>query len=133
MGRSRCNGEKLYPFLFRGGRGGYNFICRKQRKNESLEQFHADSVELAATADCGDREEKWIRDIFTADSGNQKTARILQTNDKSAKFRYTPPEDTTRNMASYHGKYIIPKGRLILAIESKGWTVQSAWVQKTML
>ena len=50
----------------------------------------------------------------------QKTAHILQTNDKSAKFRYTPPEDTTRNMASYHGKYIIPKGRLILAIESKG-------------
>ena len=71
MGRSRCNGEKLYPLLFRGGRGGYNFICRKQRKNESLEQFHADSVELAVTADCGDREEKWIRDIFTADSGNQ--------------------------------------------------------------
>ena len=32
----------------------YNFICRKQKKTESLEQFHADLVELASRADCGD-------------------------------------------------------------------------------
>ena len=26
----------------------FNFICRKQKKSESLEQFHADLVELAS-------------------------------------------------------------------------------------
>ena len=34
----------------------YNFICRKQKKTESLEKFHSDLVELASRADCGDRE-----------------------------------------------------------------------------
>ena len=33
----------------------YNFICRKQRKTESLEKFHADLVELASRADIRDR------------------------------------------------------------------------------
>ena len=42
----------------------YNFICRKQKKNESFEQFHADLVELASRADCGDREDEWVRDMF---------------------------------------------------------------------
>ena len=36
----------------------YNFICRKQKKAESLEQFYADLVELASRADCGDREDE---------------------------------------------------------------------------
>ena len=36
----------------------YNFICRKQKKAESLEQFHADLVKLASRADCGDREDE---------------------------------------------------------------------------
>ena len=33
----------------------YHFVCRKQRGNELLEQFHADLVELASRVDCGDR------------------------------------------------------------------------------
>ena len=36
----------------------YNFICRKQKKAESLEQFYADLVELTSRADCGDREDE---------------------------------------------------------------------------
>ena len=36
----------------------YNFICRKQKKAESVEQFYADLVELASRADCGDREDE---------------------------------------------------------------------------
>ena len=36
----------------------YNFICRKQKKTENLEQLHADLVELASRADCGDREDE---------------------------------------------------------------------------
>ena len=50
----------------------YHFICRKQKKSESLEQFHADSVELASRADCGDREDKWVRDMFTAHMNHEK-------------------------------------------------------------
>ena len=33
------------------------FICRKQRKNETSEQLHANFVELASRADIGDRED----------------------------------------------------------------------------
>ena len=33
----------------------YNFISRNQRKNETLEQFHADLVDLVSQAVCGDR------------------------------------------------------------------------------
>ena len=41
-------------------------------------------------------------------------------------FKKIPPEDTARNLACYRGKIIITKGRLILAIESGEWTIQSA-------
>ena len=34
----------------------YNFVCREQKKNESLEQFQADLVELSSRADCRDHE-----------------------------------------------------------------------------
>ena len=50
----------------------YNFICQKQKKAESLEQFHADIVELASRADCGDREDDWVRVMFTAHMSNKK-------------------------------------------------------------
>ena len=33
--------------------------------NESLEQFHADLVELASRADYGECEDEWVRDMFT--------------------------------------------------------------------
>ena len=52
----------------------YNFICRKQRKNETLEQFHADLVELASRADFGDPEDKWVRDMFAAHISHEKIA-----------------------------------------------------------
>ena len=55
----------------------YNFICRKQKKSESLEHFHADLVELASRADCGDREDEWVRDMFTAHMHNEKIAEEL--------------------------------------------------------
>ena len=52
----------------------YNFICRKQKKTGNLEQFHADFVELASTADCGDREDEWVRDMFCGKMNNEKIA-----------------------------------------------------------
>ena len=55
----------------------YTFICRKQKKPESLEQFHADLVELASRADCGDREDEWVRFMFTAQVNNEKIAKKL--------------------------------------------------------
>ena len=67
-----------------------------------------------------------------ADSGspmsflNEKTARRLQQNDKSALFICIPPEDTARNLACYNGETINPKGRLIITIETGGWKIQSA-------
>ena len=39
----------------------HNFICRNQKKTQSLEQFHADLVELASRADFKDREDEWVR------------------------------------------------------------------------
>ena len=55
----------------------YNFICSEQKKTESLEQFYADLVELASWADCGDREDEWVRDMFTAHMHNEKYAEEL--------------------------------------------------------
>ena len=61
----------------------YNFICRKQKKNESLEQFHADLVELASRADCGDREDERVRDMFTANMHNEKVKEELLAEPRS--------------------------------------------------
>ena len=55
----------------------YNFICRKKEKIESLEEFHADLVELASRADCGDREDEWVRDVFTAHILNENIAKKI--------------------------------------------------------
>ena len=55
----------------------YNFICRKRKKTESLEQFYADLVELASRTDCGDREDECVRDMFTAHMNNDKIAEEL--------------------------------------------------------
>ena len=65
-----------------------NFICRKQRKTESLEQFHADLVELAARADCGDREDERVRDIFTATMTNEKITEKLLAETRSPQSAY---------------------------------------------
>ena len=55
----------------------YHFIWRKQKKSESLEQFHADSIELASRADCGDREDEWVKDMLAAHMSNKKIAKEL--------------------------------------------------------
>ena len=57
----------------------YNFICRKQRKNDTLENFHADLVGLASRADCGDQEDEWARDMFTAHMDNETIAEDMLT------------------------------------------------------
>ena len=62
----------------------YNFICRKQKKAENLEQFHADLVELASRADCGDRESEWVKDMFTAHMNNGKVAEELLAQTRSS-------------------------------------------------
>ena len=68
----------------------YNFICRKQKKAESVEQFYADLVELASRADCGDREDEKVRDMFTAHINNEKIAEEFLAQIRS------PRSDTTR-------------------------------------
>ena len=65
-----------------------NFICRKQKKSESLEQFHTDHVELAYRADCGDREDEWVRDMFTAHMHNEKTAEELLAQTRTPQDAY---------------------------------------------
>ena len=67
---------------------GYNFICRKQKKTESLEQFHADLVELTSRADCGDREDDWVRDMLTAHIQNEKIAEELLAQTRSPQDAY---------------------------------------------
>ena len=66
----------------------YNFICRKQKKAENLEQFLADLVELASRADCGDPEDEWVRDIFTALMNNEKIAEELLAQTRSPQDAY---------------------------------------------
>ena len=66
----------------------YNFICRKQRKNETLEQFHADLVELALRADCGLKEDEWIRDMFTAHMNNEKSTEKLLAETRTPQEAY---------------------------------------------
>ena len=66
----------------------YNFICRKQTKAESLEQFHSDLVELASRADCGDREDEWVRDMLTAHMNNEKIAEELLAQTRSPQDAY---------------------------------------------
>ena len=67
-----------------------------------------------------------------ADSGspmsflNEKTARCIQHYDKKALFKTLPIGDTARNLACYNGETIVPKGRLIITIESGGWKIHSA-------
>ena len=66
----------------------YNFICRIQKKTESLEQFYADLVEFASNADCGDREDEWVRDMFTAHMQNEKIAEELFAQTRSPQDAY---------------------------------------------
>ena len=67
-----------------------------------------------------------------ADSGspmsflNEKTARRIQQHDKYALFKTIPSGDTAQNLACYNGETIVPKGRLIITIESGGWQIRSA-------
>ena len=67
---------------------GYHFICRKQRKNETQEQFHADLVELASRADCGDWENGWVRDMFIAHMDNEKIAEQLLAETRTPQEAY---------------------------------------------
>ena len=70
--------------------------------------------------------------LAIADSGspmsfvNETTARRIHQSDKTTILKKIPPKDTAGNLACNKGKVIIPKGRLIVAIESGGWTIQSA-------
>ena len=63
--------------------------------------------------------------IFTiADSGSpmsflrEQTALRLQKNDKSTMFEHITPEHAARNLECCNGEFIIPEGRLIIALES---------------
>ena len=46
-------------------------------KSESFVQFHANLVKLTSRGDCGDREDEWVRDMFTAHINNDKIAELL--------------------------------------------------------
>ena len=66
----------------------YNFNCCKQKKSESLEQFHAYLVELASRAHCRDREDEWVRDMFTAHMYNEKIAEELLAQTRTPQDAY---------------------------------------------
>ena len=57
---------------------------------------------------------------------NEKIARRIQQYDKKALFKTIPTGDTARNLACNNGETIVPKGRLIIIIESGGWKIHSA-------
>ena len=64
------------------------FFLSKKKKTEILEQFHADLVELASRADCGDREKEWVRDMFTAHMNNEKIAEELLAQTRTPQEAY---------------------------------------------
>ena len=66
----------------------YNFISRKQRKNETLEQFHADLVEPDSRADCGDNENEWVGERFTAHMNNEKIAEEMLAETRTPQEAY---------------------------------------------
>ena len=66
----------------------YNFIYRKQRKNKTLKQFHADLVELASRADCGNSEDEWARDMFTTHMNNKKIAKEIVAETRTPQEAY---------------------------------------------
>ena len=68
--------------------GRYIFISRKEKKSESLEQFHADLVEPASRAACGDREDEWARDMFTAHMNKEKIAEEILAQTRSPQDGY---------------------------------------------
>ena len=66
----------------------YSFNCRKQQNNETLEQFHEDLVEIASRADCGDKENERVRDMFTAHMNNEKIAEELLAETRTPQEAY---------------------------------------------
>ena len=111
----------------------YNFICRKQKKTESLEQFLAGLVELASRVDCGDREDEWVRDVFTAEKIAEKIAEELlaQTRTPQDAYEYAIRREKgiehsrTMNMNPFRGQ-TTPKQELIPYINTRGGRYSSA-------
>ena len=106
----------------------YNFICRKQKKTESLEQYHLDLVELALRADCGDREDEWVRDMFTAHMNNDKIADELlaQTRSPQDAYEFTIRREKgiehshTTKTNPFGGHQIMPKQEPVNYINTRG-------------
>ena len=106
----------------------YNFICRKQKKTESLEQFHSNLVELASRADCGDREDDWVRDMFNAHMNNDKIAEELlaQTRTPQDAYEYAIRREKgiehSRTMKTnpFGGQQVTPKQEPVNYINTRG-------------
>ena len=50
--------------------------------------FQMDLVELASRADCGDREDEWVKNMFTAHTHNNKIAEKLLAQTQSPPDAY---------------------------------------------
>ena len=106
----------------------YNFSCRKQKKAESLEQFHSHLLELASRADCGDCEGEWVRDMFTAHMNNDKIAEELlaQTSSPQEAYEYAIRREKcfehSRTMKTnpFGGHLITPKQDPVNYINTRG-------------
>ena len=106
----------------------YNFICQKQKKTESLEQFHAELVELASRADCGDRESEWVRDMFTAHMNHEKIAEELlaQTRTPQEAYEYAIRREKgiehsrTMKINPIGGQTLTPKQEPIHYVNTRG-------------
>ena len=88
---------------------------RKQKKTESLEQFHADLVELASRADCRDKEDEWVRDMFTAHMQNEKIAEELLAQTKSTQYAYEYAKRREKGIEHSRTMKINPFGNRVTA------------------
>ena len=77
MGRSLRKSAQLPILMF-----------RSRRTKTNTTEKASDLVELASRADCGDREDEWVRELFTAHMNSDKIAEKLLAQTRSPQDAY---------------------------------------------
>ena len=81
-------------------------------------------MELASRADCGDREDEWVRDMFIAHMNNEKIAEELlaQTGSPQDAYEYSIRREQGRTMKTnpFGGQTLITKQEPVHYVNTRG-------------